>query len=237
MSEYSKNKYYTDEDVEKAKQLADEFYQVKYFPKLFRNGNKKLEKNVLIWDIPAIVTCKGQCKGCYALKAERIYKNTRVMRAFHYEIIKQALQDVRKRDYLVRYMMTELENHQLIYKLPVVRLHASGDMFSDEYLKFWLDIIKANPGIKFYTYTKMYSNDEIDKINRQYQNFNIVKSIIDDKFINFGDVEYLEKVTRELTKRNLQYYVCDYGTKDSKATCMGNCTACLNCSNVLFHKH
>ena len=237
ISEYTKNTYYQDDEIIKAKELATKFYKREYNPKLFRNGNKKLEKNVLIWDLPAIITCKGQCKGCYALKAERLYKNTRIMRAFHYEIIKQALQNISKRTYLTNYMMIELQAHQLIYKLPVVRLHASGDLFNNEYLKFWLHIIKYNPDINFYTYTKMYNNDEIDRLNKKYKNFNIVKSIIEDKFINFGDAEYLKKVTTELTKQKLQYHVCDYGTKDSKAHCMGNCTACLHCSNILFHKH
>ena len=234
---YSKNKYYQDNEIKKAKELADKFFSREYSPKLFRNGNKKLENNVLIWDLPSIVTCKGQCKGCYAIKAERLYKNTRLMRAFHYEIIKQALENGQKKIYLTNYMMIELQAHQLIYKLPVVRLHSSGDLFNDKYLKFWLHIIKYNPDINFYTYTKMYTNKQIDRLNKKYSNFNIIKSIIEDKYINYGDVEHLKKVATELTKKQIQYYVCDYGTKDAHSTCMGNCTACLNCSNILFHKH
>lgn len=38
----------------------------------------------------------------------------------------------------------------------VVRLHVEGDFFSNDYLTFWLDIIKKNPKIKFYCYTKNF---------------------------------------------------------------------------------
>ena len=56
--DYLKNKYYQDGEIKKAKELADKFYKREYSPKLFRNGNKKLENNVLIWDLPSIITCK-----------------------------------------------------------------------------------------------------------------------------------------------------------------------------------
>jgi hypothetical protein len=35
-----------------------------------------------------------------------------------------------------------------------IRIHDSGDFFSDLYLQAWLDICRARPGTNFYTYTK-----------------------------------------------------------------------------------
>lgn len=235
--EYGKNKYYKDDEIKQAKELAEKFYNKDYAPQLLRSGNKKLGSNVAIWDLPSIVTCKYQCKNCYAIKAERMYKNTRIHRAFHYEIVKQALEDSNKYYYLVNYINSELRHHAMIYKLPVVRIHASGDFFNDDYCRIWLEIISQNKDIKFYTYTKVYSNDVIDKLNKEYDNFNIVKSLIDDKYINFGDIEYLEDLEKILQAEHKGYHVCGYGHSDNKLECMSNCTKCLHCSNILFVKH
>jgi len=36
----------------------------------------------------------------------------------------------------------------------MVRIHVSGDFFSDNYFLAWMDVAKARPEILFYTYTK-----------------------------------------------------------------------------------
>lgn len=36
----------------------------------------------------------------------------------------------------------------------IVRLHDTGDFFSDNYVKAWLSIMGACPGARFYCYTK-----------------------------------------------------------------------------------
>lgn len=235
--EYSKNKYYKDDEIKKAEELSNDFYGRLYTPQLFRSGNKKLGSNVAIFDLPSIVTCKHQCKGCYALKAERLYRNTRLYRAFHYEIVKQALSDDNKREYLISYINVELRRHAMLYSLPVVRIHSSGDMFSSEYLSLWVDIINKNKDINFYTYSKVLTNQQIDMINKLTPNFNIVKSLIGDTYINYGDLDYLEDLTKLLDANNEEYHICGYGHDDNKLECMGNCTQCLHCSNVLFVKH
>lgn len=235
--EYIKNKYYKDDEIKQAEQLANKFYNKDYSPQLLRTGNKKLGSNVAIWDLPSIITCKYQCKDCYALKAERLYRNTRIARAFHYEIIKQALEDNNKKQYLIDYINVELSHHKLLYKNPIVRIHSAGDFYSTEYFNLWLNIITMNYDIQFYTYTKVFDSEFIDKINKQYGNFNIVKSLIDDKYINYGSLEYLEDVTKVLEAEHKEYFVCTYGSEDNHLQCMGNCTRCLSCSNILFRKH
>lgn len=232
---YNKNKYYLDDDIKKSIQLADRFYKKTYSPKLLKNGNTKLGSNVVIFDLPAIVTCKYKCKDCYAVKAERMYRNTRVMRAFHYDIVKQALKDVDKKKYLIGYINAELRYHAMLYRLPVVRIHASGDMFCLDYLRLWLDIIQQNKDINFYTYSKILSDKDIDYYNSLYNNFNIVKSLIDGK-INYGDIDYINSIAKTLEADNIPYKICGYGIDDNEK-CMGNCTACLYCSNILFKKH
>jgi hypothetical protein len=38
--------------------------------------------------------------------------------------------------------------------LKAVRIHGSGDFYSQEYLDKWISIAKINPSIRFYCYTK-----------------------------------------------------------------------------------
>jgi Gene product 88 len=42
-----------------------------------------------------------------------------------------------------------------------VRIHDSGDFFSDDYLRAWTGVCRAGPGVNFYCYTK-----EIDRFRR-----------------------------------------------------------------------
>jgi hypothetical protein len=49
-------------------------------------------------------------------------------------------------------MLTELANKKYIGKY--VRIHDSGDFFSEDYAIDWIDIAIYNPNITFYTYTK-----------------------------------------------------------------------------------
>jgi hypothetical protein len=39
-------------------------------------------------------------------------------------------------------------------KAQIVRIHVSGDFFSEEYLLAWIDVATARPLIQFYAYTK-----------------------------------------------------------------------------------
>lgn len=235
--ENSKNIYYTVEDLKDAYLKASQFYKKSFKPTLLKQGNLKLENNVLIWDLPTIVTCKNACQNCYAIKPERIYKNTRIMRAYHLAIVLMAMDNKRKYKFLLKYLQNEIKEHVKSYKMPVVRIHSAGDFFSKKYLQFWLQVILNNKACNFYTYSKILSNDEIDIINKIMSNFNIVKSLINGKFINFGNDDYLQKIKNILEKDKQNYYICKYGTKEDHETCMGTCTKCLKCSNVLFYQH
>jgi hypothetical protein len=51
--------------------------------------------------------------------------------------------------------MVALINHSLPRKgIKLVRIHASGDFFSQTYFDAWLEVAKLNPQLIFYAYTK-----------------------------------------------------------------------------------
>lgn len=240
LQDMQKNQYYNNiDELEQAWGMACSFYKKEYQPTLLKSGNHKLNKNIIIWDIPEIVTCKGACPSCYALKASRIYKNTRIMRACHYAMLLQALNNNKKYNYLLNYMSCEIKKHVLIYKNPILRLHGAGDIFSGDYLQFILDIVTENKNIKIYTYSKQLDNKIIDIINNKYENFNIIKSMpcVNNKYyLNYGNMEYLQDLKNKLQKDKQACFICSYGI-DKNITCGVNCMACLNCDNVLFLKH
>ena len=84
-----KNKLYKKEDLQHAMGMAHDFYFKNDFSKLkmFSNGNLKLAKNILIFNLPSTITCACNCKNCYTKKAERLYKNTRIQRMRNYIIM------------------------------------------------------------------------------------------------------------------------------------------------------
>lgn len=51
------------------------------------------------------------------------------------------------------------------YQGKHVRIHDSGDFFSDDYLLAWLEIARDTPGVTFYCYTK-----EVDRFRRIVEN-------------------------------------------------------------------
>ena len=114
-------------------------------------------------------------------------------------------------------------------KNPVALTDGIHAIYDDKDNPVEVDLIKRQDVIRNVT-------DDIDILNKVVSNFNIVKSIIHGH-VNYGNDEQIQKITELCKNNNEPCHVCDYGQKNSKMTCMGNCTAGLHCSNVIFHKH
>jgi len=115
-------------------------------------NNSKLSKKVAIFNLPARKTCPGATSYCgpvcYAMKAERMYKGAREMRARNW--------DASLNVFFVKAMTEELKT----FKGTQVRIHESGDFYDQDYLNKWISIAAALPRITFLAYTKMY--DRLD---------------------------------------------------------------------------
>ncbi len=114
--------------------------------------NTKLGK-IPSFSLSAIESCPGKttwCENkCYADKVERIYKNAEI--AYRYNL----LQARTNKDFVLL-MNTELS--KLSKKgIKKFRWHVSGDFFSVKYIYDWINIVKANPEIVFYGYTRTWS--------------------------------------------------------------------------------
>jgi len=134
----------------------------------FSTGNAKLRDGAtLVFSVPAGHTCPGarDCKSlvhpdgghlitgphakftCFAAAEERRLKNVRASRWHNYG----ALINAGTRAGMASLIGKGIDRRR---KTRFVRIHASGDFFSEDYFKAWMDVAAARPGILFYAYTK-----------------------------------------------------------------------------------
>jgi hypothetical protein len=136
-------------------------------PIVLSRGNTKVHK-ALIWNLPAAKTCPGStalCREiCYAKDAEVLHNNVVPQsRARQLEISK--LPNFRE-------LMIEKLNRA---RLPRMRIHESGDFYSQKYLDDWVAIIQQFPERKFWAYTKSWNLDFTEAL--KLPNFNLRYSV------------------------------------------------------------
>jgi Gene product 88 len=130
----------------------------------FGRGNAKLGSDIFTFSLPAGHSCPGALKclakadqqtgklqdgpsqsfRCFAAGDESRYPNVRRFRWQNFNLLKGHTRE--------EMAMLILDSLPLDAKL--VRLHVSGDFFSDAYFLAWMDVAKARPEMLFYTYTK-----------------------------------------------------------------------------------
>jgi len=122
---------------------------------------KQYNLRLAAFDLPAGHTCPAAhiCKSianketgrikdygslrCYAVSAENIHPNVRVLRHRNLELTKQ--------DSFVDDICHEIKR----LKLTSIRIHSSGDFYNRIYLEKWIRIARLNPSVTFWGYTKM----------------------------------------------------------------------------------
>ena len=147
-----------------------------------KRTSKALGVRVFNFGIPAYKSASGkltcpfadECvKFCYARKGAYIWSNVSPAFEKRYQITKQ--------DDFVEQMTTEIAKKKPNY----IRVHDSGDYYSKEYLRRWLEIAAIHPDIKFYSYTncvEMFKNVELpDNYDIIYSDSGKQKNMIDQK--------------------------------------------------------
>lgn len=119
-------------------------------PKLLSNSNSKLKADgILGFGLPPVKTCPGagDClKFCYGCKGMyKVFKKT-IDQAQNRRL--EATKDM----FFFANLTTELQSMK---KKPLaVRIHDTGDFYSQEYFDKWCDVAASNPDTLFYAYTK-----------------------------------------------------------------------------------
>jgi len=180
-------------------------------------GNKKLDKSILIWSLPAVLTCPNcsQCAAkCYARKAERAYPQVLPARKRNLYATRQA--------WFVPAMVAYIKRSSS----RVVRIHESGDFYSQAYADKWSAIIAACPEKQFYAYTKSPYRPA------PAANLNIVESILPTGQVNFGKPCDIDAIHSETG-----FPICPATVPGNNVTCGCSCTLCQITPNVLFYAH
>jgi len=180
---------------------------------LLTKGNTKVK--ALLFDLPTDV-CAIQCVKCYARKAEIRFPN--VLRKRYSNFI------ISGNDNFPTLISDEIKKS----KYKIVRIHSSGDFYSQVYISKWTIIAKAFPGIQFYAYTK--AKDLFDFSDfEELENVNIINSIT-ELGVNYGN----ETFCNELVK--LGYTLCPC-RKGIHIDCMIDCNICLTQKQICFIEH
>lgn len=133
----------------------------------FAKGNAKLDKKIYTFSLPAGRTCPGAklCHSmavktpsglkikdgphtefrCFAASQEVFYKQTYMARAHNLKAIMRCI----KRGGLINLIEGSLPKNA-----KYIRVHVSGDFFSQEYFDAWVSVAQNNPTRIFYAYTK-----------------------------------------------------------------------------------
>lgn len=209
----------------------------------FSIGNAKLSKKIGILSLPAGYTCPmaDQCLAfaniktgkiidgknaifrCYAASAEALFPTTRKSRWNNFNLL-----NGKSKSEIVKIILNSLP------KKPYIRVHQSGDFFSQDYFDAWLEVAKLNPNQIFYAYTKCLGF-WVKRINEIPDNFRLVASkggkqdfLIEKYKLRFVQVVYSEKEAQDLGlpidhddshayKYNLSFALLIHGTQKAKS--------------------
>ena len=207
-------------------------------PPVLINGNGKL--GVGVWTFSTLAgnrfyhvgsgsdcmdvagTCPLSCPGCYAQTGR--YNSDTVMQANARKTVLAKLY----LSWLERAIIAQIDADHV----RLLRIHASGDFFSAEYVDMWRRIALARPAVVMWTYTK-YALAE----NAFYDvpNVNVVKSLIPGRGVNYGTCSYVMDAYDALRQAGESVYICRCGIDDAQH-CV-NCKGCTSHNYVLFVEH
>jgi len=128
----------------------------------FTRGNAKLSKDIWIFNLPAGYSCPGakECLSkatingikdgphtkfrCYAASGEAQYPNVYNAHWHNFSLLKTCIS--------IDEISSLIESS--LPKTSIIRLHSSGDMYSKNYFRAWVEVAKNHPNILIYGYTK-----------------------------------------------------------------------------------
>jgi hypothetical protein len=184
----------------------------------FSRGNRKLPTSMLIFNLPSVATCPGRsplCESnCYARKAEVMYpavapfRNRNLAFSRNPEFIPDTV------NFLINKVRTARKT------IKTVRIHESGDFYSQEYLLSWFEIARRVPNLQFYAYTKSFGLWGRDVWSQAPSNFRVINSWDDS----------MSPAQRTSAKTNFSAHM---GNERPRGffTCPGSCKTCDICFN------
>jgi len=241
----------TPEKLECAKRLAERLIKGR---RILKRGNRKLDKSILIFNLPDAYTCLNPSPACLRFCYARLARTTSPHST---AISRYARFLISLRSDFADLISRELKGKR---KVAAVRIHESGDFYASAYFEKWLEVARRFPNLTFYAYTKSLFVTKY--LSQLPPNFIIIFSLDKSNFRLFSfimsrvlearskgkrvGVSYVDTHVEE-DKRNLEkisehlgIYVCPATLKENKGKvkCGRDCTYCtLNPECVAFNVH
>lgn len=190
------------------------------FSTLPSNKTFTVEINGSVYEVKG--TCPCCCTGCYAMTGFYNMPSVLASNAIKTILCRNHL------DFVTRAITAQIEADGI----KLLRIHASGDFFSLDYVEAWRQIVAASAETIFWTYTK---NTAAENAFDDLENINVVKSIIKGFGFNFGKCGYILRVYKALKEAGNSVYICRCGV-DKNQHC-ANCRGCSKNDFVLFIEH
>ena len=193
-------------------------------------GNRKMGAIPSV-SLPAIVTCRKGCKcckGCYAAKLERIYKNVRESYQNNLKILMEHPDIYWK------------QVKEAVAKNRFFRFHVSGDIPTYEYLEKMVETAEENPNSQILCFTKQYEfvNKYLDIHGEFPKNLHLILSVWRD---------FTPENPHNLPEAHVRFKDGYCNARADAIECFGNCTNCTvagcGCWNlksgeqVVFNQH
>lgn len=185
---------------------------------LLKYGNAKLH-NTLVFNLPATQeVCGRVCPGCYAIKAQRIYPNVLPYR-------ERMLAASRSSSFTTD-ILTDIQSCRKPFQF--IRIHESGEFYSQDYIDSWTAIASSVPDKTFYAYTKRLKDFD-------FSAFKALPNTVLIDSLHFGGINY-----GPLSSAPAGAPICPTHS-DKSILCGQSCTLCMQKSaeqtGVFFVKH
>jgi hypothetical protein len=184
--------------------------------------NRKLKAgNIAVFNLSARKEiCGRECAGCYAKKAQKMYKAVLPYRERNYQA-----------SLLPGFSTAMVKEIQGLKKAPkAIRVHEGGDFYSQDYIDSWAKVAAALPGSTFYAYTKRLKELNFSAL-QALPNFVVIDSCRYHE-VNYGDPGFVAVLQAKGA------FVCP---ADKVVSCGSGCDYCLTKqaqqTSVVFHKH
>lgn len=186
----------------------------------------------LLFNLPSISTCPYATelckKRCFGAKQENGYNPGIISsRANAYE---QSLKDDFAKD-MIQYIEWYLQKQKVQGKVCYLRIHGTGDFYSLDYFRKWLEItdhFKGDDRILFQCYTKSmpYLLDILNERELASINIKFVWSIFEDTNPEYTEAARALGLTTFMAKPKKEVSAC---VEQGVFLCQGDCGHCQAC--------
>lgn len=184
---------------------------------MLTNGNSKLGTRIYSFGM-SLESCRHKTESCkrYCYANKGTFRTKSVSNYY-----KQNFKESKKSNFVSK-MKAEISYLAAVEEIKFIRIHSSGDFYSQVYFNKWVEIAKSFPKITFLAYTRNY---DIDCGNRPKNLQLIFSKDKTTKKINKTIDRIAEVIAKEFKSKP---HMAEHKENNSRI-CMSKCKFCKYC--------